>query len=269
VIDRGFCRTGAGLIHYRSAGDPASPMLVMLHGGPGSSASLVPLITQLAATFRVLAPDTMGCGDSDPAPTAEPSIADYAVYLAGLLDALGAGPAAIYGHHTGAQIACELAIAAPQRVTRLILDGTALFAPALRAEFIERYAPPIVPVDRGEHLVWLWYFARDLTRYFPHYRKNDDHLTVLGEPLPADAATNIIAEATKAWRTWHLAYRAAFTHDLAARLPALTTPTLVLEVAGDPLAEYAERAAALVPQALCQAVVRSDRASAVARFATG
>jgi len=266
-IDRGFCRTGAGMIHYRSAGDPASPPLLMLHGGPGSSASLAPLIADLADRFRVVAPDTMGCGDSDPAPDATPDIAGYAAYLAGFLDAMAMPSVAVYGHHTGAQIACELAIAHPHRVSRLILDGAALFAPELRVDFVARYAPPIVPVDSGEHLTWLWQFARDLTRYFPHYRKDADHRTVPGQPLPADLATNLVAEALKVWPTWHLAYRAAFSHDFAARLPAVAQPMLVLEVAGDPLAEFAARAAALA-RGTCRAVSRGDRAEAIVGFAT-
>jgi pimeloyl-ACP methyl ester carboxylesterase len=268
VIDRGFCRTAAGLIHYRSAGDPALPLLIMLHGGPGSSAGLAPLIGELADRFRILAPDTMGCGDSDPAPDAEPEIADYAAYLAGFLGAMAAPAAVVYGHHTGAQIACELAITAPHRVSRLILDGAALFVPDLRCEFVERYAPPIVPDENGAHLAGLWQFARDLTRYFPHYRKDDDHRTASGQPLPADLATNLVAEALKVWPTWHLAYRAAFSHDLAARLALLTTPALVLEVAGDPLAQFAARAAELA-RATCCATDRSGRAATVARFALG
>ena len=268
MIDRGFCRTAAGLIHYRSAGDRALPTLIMLHGGPGSSASLVPLIAALADRFRIIAPDTMGCGDSDPAPAAAPGIADYAAGLADALDVLKVGPAAVYGHHTGAQIACELAIACPQRVPRLILDGAALFAPQLRAEFAERYAPPITPVESGEHLAWLWHFARDLTLYFPHYHKDRAHLTPLGQPLPAHSATDITAEALKVWPTWHLAYRAAFAHDLAARLPLLTIPPLVLEVTGDPLAQYAAQAATLA-RGMCQTVARSDRAEAIAAFMLG
>jgi pimeloyl-ACP methyl ester carboxylesterase len=266
VIDRAFCRTAAGLIHYRSAGLRHLPTLVLLHGGPGSSAGLVPLMAELADRFHVIAPDTMGCGQSDRAPDARPAIADYACYLAALLHESGAPPAAIYGHHTGAQIACELAIAQPQQVTRLILDGAALFAPEVRAEFVQRYAPPIAPVDSGEHLAWLWQFARDLTRYFPHYAKDADHRTGLGQPLPADAATHLVGEALCVWPTWHLAYRAAFTHDFAARLPALTTPALVLQVTGDPLAHFATRAAALA-HARCRVVARADRAQAIAEFA--
>ncbi len=265
MIDRGFCRTPAGLIHYRSAGDPAAPLLIMLHGGPGSSAGLAPLIAELADRFRILAPDTMGCGDSDPAPDAEPEIADYAAYLAGFLGAIAAPAAAVYGHHTGAQIACELAIAAPHRVTRLVLDGAALFAPDLRGEFVERYAPPIVPDESGAHLDGLWQFARDLTRYFPHYRKDADHRTASGQPLPPDLATGVVAEALKVWPTWHLAYRAAFSHRFAARLALLTTPALVLEVAGDPLAQFAARAATLA-RGTCCPLARSDRAEAIAGF---
>jgi len=137
----------------------------------------------------------------------------------------------------------------------------------MRAEFVDRYAPSIAPVESGAHLTSLWQFARDLTRYFPHYRKDADHLTVTGQPLPADLATTVMAEALKAWPTWHLAYRAAFSHDFAARLALLTTPTLVLGVAGDPLALFAARAATLA-RGSCRALLRSERAEAIALFAS-
>jgi hypothetical protein len=55
---------------------------------------------------------------------------------------------------------------------------------------------------------------------------------------------------------------------MPARLPLLTAPTLVLAVAGDPLAEFAARAAELA-RGTCRAVPRRDRAEAIASFVTG
>lgn len=267
AIDRAFVRTSAGLIHYRSAGsDELLPPVVLLHGGPGSSSSLVGMMQALAATRRVIAPDTAGCGSSDPIPEGEPSIGTFADILAETLDRLGVTHVDLYGHHTGAQIACELAIAQPNRVRRMVLDGAALFPAELRDEFLELYAPPIVPAANGDHLMWVWDFANRLTRYFPHYRTDDAHRSASGVVLSPEIATTIAAGILQVWPTWHLAYRAAFAHDLAARLPLAAAPALVLRSAGDPLADYAVQAAALLPEGTVADVTPADKADAVREF---
>lgn len=184
-MDRAFVRTAWGLAHYRSAGnDTTRPPVLLLHGGPGSSASLLPLIAMLGKRRRVIAPDTPGCGESDPLPGAETAIIDYADALRQVLHALGIPCVDVYGHHTGAQIACELAIMAPAAVRRLVLDGVGLCPADLRKDFLERYAPPLVPADDGSHLTPVWDFVRNLTRYFPHYRQDDGHRTAGGHVSP-------------------------------------------------------------------------------------
>ncbi|MFD7307956.1 alpha/beta fold hydrolase [Promicromonospora sp. NPDC059942] len=51
---------------YREAGDPAAPVLLLLHALGESSLSWDPLLDDLAALgYRVLAPDARGHGDSD------------------------------------------------------------------------------------------------------------------------------------------------------------------------------------------------------------
>lgn len=261
-IDRGFYRLEAGLIHYRLAGRTVtggSPPLVLAHGGPGSSAALLPLIDALSHDRQVIAPDMMGNGDSDP-PPGIPSIGFYAGCLIALLDGLGIATVDLYGHHTGAQVVCEVAIACPERVGKVVLDGIGLFAPSLRAELLEHYAVPIVPDADGGHLPAIWDFAAHLSRYFPHYRRDEAHRIVPEMVLAPDAIMNIVRDIAKAWPTVHLAYRAAFEHRLESRLPLVVQPALVLAVEGDPLALYAPQAANLLPRAMLAATTRADRA---------
>jgi pimeloyl-ACP methyl ester carboxylesterase len=267
AIDRAFLRTADGLIHYRYAGAASgkSP-LVMAHGGPGSSASLVPLISDLAEDRPVAAPDMMGNGESDPPPSKPTSIGFYAEGLRAMMDHLGFETVDLYGHHTGAQVITEFAIANPSRVRRLVLDGVGLFPADLRAEFLERYAPQIAPDAQGAHLALVWDFIAETTQHFPHYRRDEAHRIKGGAVLPPPVLTDRAAEVLKVWSTYHLAYQAAFTHPLAERLPLIPASTLVLEVANDPLAPYASKAAALVPGAALAATDRQRRAQAIRDF---
>jgi len=268
LVDRAFLRTPHGLIHYRHAGDAASAStpLIIAHGGPGSSAGLAPLIADLAADRRVAAPDMMGNGESDPPPATPTSIAFYAEGLLAVMDHLGLGQVDLYGHHTGAQVVCELAIAHPDRIRRLVLDGVGLFADEQREEFLERYAPAITPDADGAHLAWVWDFISQTTQYFPHYRRDEANRIENGAALPPPVITTRAAEVLKVWPTYHLSYQAAFSHPFAQRLSLLSAPTLVLEVARDPLAVYAARAADSVAGARLATITAAERAQAIRAF---
>jgi pimeloyl-ACP methyl ester carboxylesterase len=214
---------------------------------------------------EIFAPDMMGNGDSDPPPE-NPDIAFYAQCLIAVMDHLRLEHADLYGTHTGAQVMCEVAIAQPDRVRCLILDGVGLFPEAQRGEFLARYALPITPDAEGGHLQWLWTFTGQMTQRFPYYSEDPAHEIPGGAPPPLGAWTTWAAEVLGAWSTYHLAYRAAFSHDLAARLSLVKVPTVILAVAGDPLAHFAARAAALVPGARVETATRETRPDVMRRL---
>jgi pimeloyl-ACP methyl ester carboxylesterase len=265
-IDRAFLRVEGGLIHYRHTAQPdhgAATPLLMAHGGPGSSLGLAPLIGALGADRRVVAPDMMGNGASDPPPTQPTSIAFYADGLAAVMDGLQLETVDLYGHHTGAQVVCELAIAHPDRVRRVVLDGVGLFSDKDRHEFLARYAPPIVPDADGDHLRWVWDFITQTTQHFPHYLVDEAHRIEGGAALPPPALTQRAAEVLTVWSTYHLAYQAAFRHDFAERLALIRAPTWVLAVARDPLARYAAEAVTRIPDAKLVSTDVAGRAQAI------
>src|SRR6201991_715991 len=105
--------------------DPSLPAVVMLHGA-GFDHSTWALHSRWFAHhgYTVLAPDLPGHGRS--AGKLLPTIADMADWTAALLDAAGAKQAKLIGHSMGSLIALQLAARHPDKVSALVLVGTAV-----------------------------------------------------------------------------------------------------------------------------------------------
>ncbi len=245
-IDRAFVRIAEGLVHYRhcGAGGAALP-LYMVHASPASAITLESLLPDLGATRRVIAPDTLGNGDSAPPTPDAPDMDYYADSVARVLDALGLDQVDLYGSHTGAHIACETAILHPDRVRRVVFDGLSMFTPDEQRENLATYAPQMEVDDFGRHLQWAWHFIRDQTLYFPYFKRDPEHARNLPMP-PATAINRLVVEVLKGLTTYHKGYRASFRHDVRARLPLMTQRTLVSVTDDDPLKSGLDEAAALV-----------------------
>jgi pimeloyl-ACP methyl ester carboxylesterase len=263
-MQRAFADLPLRQVHYRAGGAGGVPLL-MLHASPGSGKQLVPLAAALAASRRVIMPDRAGAGDSDPLPSAAPSIADFAGAELALLDALGVEMADIYGSHTGACIAVEMALLAPARVRRVVLDGIGLFSPDEVALFLQRYAPPIAPDLSGTHLAWVFQFCRDQALFFPWFTPTQESARGLGLP-PADALHDVVVEVLKSLPTYHLGYHASFRYDARARLHLLQHEVLAMCAEQDPLRRHLEEAASLIPNARTQIVPADARAACIDGF---
>jgi pimeloyl-ACP methyl ester carboxylesterase len=102
----------------------ATETLVFVHGSGDSGAVWGPLIALLPEVYAV-ALDLPGHGalTEQPGP-AEPSVADYAAFVRGELERLGADKPTLVGHSLGGAIALRLALDAPERVGRLALVGS-------------------------------------------------------------------------------------------------------------------------------------------------
>lgn len=249
--ERAFARIAEGLVHYRHVdGNGASRPTLMMHASPASSRSVEPLALAVAQIGggRVIAPDTPGNGDSVPLRQADPELLDYADAIVRMLDALAIERVDLYGFHTGAHIGIELAIAHPDRVGRLALDGLLWLEESERAEFLTHYAPPLVPDAWGTQIFQALQFIRDQSWFFPHFKRDPAH-NLGGGAMPPELLHTLTVDLLKAAPSYHLAYRAVFRHRLAERLPKLTVPVLLMADDGDPTRESVRRAATLVVDA--------------------
>jgi pimeloyl-ACP methyl ester carboxylesterase len=105
-------------ITYRSAGH--GPVLLLIHGIAGSSATWDDVVPWLAEKYCVIAPDLLGHGRSAK-PRGDYSLGAYASGIRDLLGVLGHERASIVGHSLGGGVAMQLAYQFPERCERLVL----------------------------------------------------------------------------------------------------------------------------------------------------
>jgi len=251
-IERRFVDIAAGQVHLRiSRTTPQNDTLplLLLHASPASSVMSVPLVAQLGQGRRCYAPDTLGFGDSCAPVQEQPTAADYAASMLEVLDALGLEQTDLYGSHTGAHIAAELAILAPTRIRRVVLDGIALFEPEDKAQALANYAPAVEADIIGSQLNWAWHFVRDQAVYFPYFRRDKAHLRNM-DMASAELLHITATDVMKALWTYHLGYRSAFGHNDRDRLPLMTQRTLVMSDLSDPLHVTVDLGVDLIPDGI-------------------
>lgn len=234
-IERAFVTLDEGQLHLRrlpAADDSATPLL-LLHASPASSWFMQDFMLALRAAGcrgEIIAPDTLGNGDSAAPGEDDPEIGYFAESMDRLCAALGLGVVDVYGTHTGARIACELAAAHPARVGRVILDGVTEYADDLRDAVIANYAPTVEPDEYGRHLIWAFNFCRDQALFFPHFMKDAEHRLSVPMP-PPQILHRITLDVLKALDTYHKPYVAAFRYKAFERMERIVAPTLLLKPA--------------------------------------
>jgi pimeloyl-ACP methyl ester carboxylesterase len=250
-LTRRFVTTPWGQVLVREGGLGGIPV-VMLHSSPISGASLAPLALKLAADRRVVVVDTLGFGDSDKADPVRhelfesPTLAAYGRVVVAAIDALGLDTCDIYGNHSGAMVALEVATLLEGRLRRMVLEGITLYQPAMVAELLERYFVDIAPRWDGSHLLTAWHATRDATLWAPWYRRDPDH-QLARVPATAAQLQPLVTDMLKAGDDYKRAYRAVFEQPTAQLLSTITVSTLVATAADDGLDAFTPVAAGLLP----------------------
>jgi len=156
--------------------------VLLVHGFPDTHAVWRHQIPALvAAGYRVIAPDTRGCGDSEMLP----KVADYHIDhlvadLAALLDTLDVPRVKLVAHDWGAVIAWRFVIAHPARVERYVAlsvgHPTAYARGGIAQKLKGFYVLAFQLRGLAEWLLkaWDWAVFRHFTRFpeeVPHWRE--------------------------------------------------------------------------------------------------
>ncbi len=230
--------------HIRLQVQGSGPVVVLCHESPRSSAALLRLAGHLAQNFTCVMMDTPGFGYSDPLPLAQPEIADFAQVVLELVDRLDLGPVPIYGTHTGAAIAVEAAVQAPDCVSAVILDGYAIFNETERDALLAHYLPPFLPTLDGTHVAWLWSRVRDQFTVFPWNQLGDGSRLGYGPPK-LDHHQAVVTDFLLAGDAYRAAYAAAFRYNHFEPLERVQRPVFIATREDDMLFEHMERARGL------------------------
>jgi (E)-2-((N-methylformamido)methylene)succinate hydrolase len=137
VIADGMAGGTRYALYAPRAGEPAETV-VLIHGVGMNRSVWAPQVDALTTRFQVLAYDMPGHGESA-LPSAEPTLAEYAMQLAALLDALKIERAHIVGHSMGALVALEFALTHPSRTSSVAaLNAVYDRTPEQRAAVMDR-----------------------------------------------------------------------------------------------------------------------------------
>ena len=125
-----FAQYAAGdrIMHYVAAGLPDAPLVVMIHGTPGSWHAYAELMTDdlLLSQAHLVSVDRPGFGKSDKGKLVV-SLEQQAALLQPIIERESAERSAILvGHSLGASIAARLAMDFPQHVSGLLLVAPSL-----------------------------------------------------------------------------------------------------------------------------------------------
>jgi len=174
MIDRGTVSANGFNHHLRSVGDAGADM-VMLHGWPETSFCWRHVMAGFADSYRMMAPDLRGIGDTDK-PDGAYDKATVAGDIWALMDARGIDRAILVGHDIGARVAMRMTLDNPDRVAALVVING-------------RYPPlgSLKTSDSGQARErWYFFFhqhpdlvealvSKDVRAYYQHFLEHWSH----------------------------------------------------------------------------------------------
>jgi pimeloyl-ACP methyl ester carboxylesterase len=129
-------------IFYREAGPKDAATILLLHGLPSSSRMFQPLLTRLADSYHLVAPDYPGFGHSDwPDPKQFAYTFDHiASLMEDFTQAVGLSHSTLYMQDYGGPVGFRMALAHPERVQALIVQDAVAHNEGLGKNWVTRRA---------------------------------------------------------------------------------------------------------------------------------
>lgn len=233
-------------VHYLDCG--SGPTILFLHGFNGGCGLWKPNLEDLAEQgFRCLAPDLPGWGDTIAPEGFTFQMPGLVEWLCRFLDRHTSGPIMVVGHSFGGAAALHLALAHPDRVSRLVLVCSAGLSP----ESIIHYRLLAIPI-LGEYLLKTdsTFVRKELARFAVRELA----------AIPEDVLAYIERVVMHPWFTktalqWvrrnGVIWRGAAAISVRDRLGQLAQPTLLMVGERDPITSPSQtlEAMGLIPKA--------------------
>lgn len=227
---KGFVEVEGRLVHYVRRG--VGPALVLLHAAPCSSKVMAPLQALWGDDFTTFAFDLPGFGQSDMIEVDRLETHHLADSIAGAVRALGLTKVALYGRHTGAGVAVEMARRHPDLCSFVLTDGYPVFAAPYSEERLREYLPPIIPQADGGHLTWTWFRYREQHLFWPWDRPLAAHRADTDAPDDGFLHRGTV-ELLEAAPNYQRVYASAFRHPGLAVIGEVKVPACYGNRPGD------------------------------------
>jgi pimeloyl-ACP methyl ester carboxylesterase len=211
-IFKDYLTASSGQVHRRYTLSAAAALpLYCLHATAYSGRSFEPFMRAMGDRRRVVALDTPGYGASD-RPAERWDIPRYAAAIGEAIEASGDGPVDLFGYHTGALLAVELAVQKPHLIRRVVLLGVPFFRGQEREDWRMALGKPMHLTDQLSQFEERW----------------DFFITSRTDGVPLDQGFANFFDELAAYPHGWWSHDAAFRYPAEQRLPLMTQPCLVL-----------------------------------------
>src|SRR5262245_55853734 len=196
-------------LRYAEGGDPEGRPVILLHGYTDSGFTFSRALPHFDPGWRVYIPDQRGHGDSE-RPVGGYAFQDFVGDVIAFMDAKGIKRATVVGHSMGSIIAQGVALAAPERVERLVLVGSAT---TVRNEAVEEFRQAV----------------EKLSDPVPQEFAREFQVSCVHQSVPDEFMDRIVAQSMKLpARVWKAVIAGMLSGDYKSRLGDIRTPTLIV-----------------------------------------
>jgi pimeloyl-ACP methyl ester carboxylesterase len=230
MIRKGYVDVAGGQVHYRHRPGRGIPV-VCLHQTASSSAMFERVMALWPGEEPVYALDTPGFGGSYE-PIGQPTMAEYGAVLLEATRALGLDRLHLFGHHTGASIAIEMACASPERVASLAMIGPVTITREEAQAFKSVYPKDFGLRADGSHLMRMW-----------------EYVAGLGGASSLELHHREVVDTARAWAGHIRVYSAIWDQDFIDLYRRVRAPLLIMCSPNDVLWPIFPRARELRPDA--------------------
>lgn len=231
MITKAYADTPSGQVHYYRCGPADQIPIIFIHQNVSGAKMYSPTMAKLASTHHCIALDLPGFGGSFDPPEID-SISRLQEYTMEFIDTLGFDRFHVFGNHTGAAMAAEMASLHPERVASCMMMGATLLSEEQAIPFRETFSGSVGPSHDAAYLPITW-----------------EYIYNLGGNLDLDNMNDEFSGALRAWKVRGMIYRCVWDYRFDLFIQGIKCPALLICSPDDVLYIGHQNTAKAMPQA--------------------